>query len=56
MPNKFKPVRLEDLKLSPKDMKTIAEGAALFMTPPPEEEEATAPVPEEVVSKRPLRD
>lgn len=57
MANKFKPIRLEDLRLSPKDMKAIAEGAALFMAPPADDEEA-APVveTEPLVTRRPLVD
>lgn len=41
MKTEFKPLELEDLKLSPEDAKLIADGAAVFLppTPDPEDEE-----------------
>lgn len=51
--SKFKPIRFEDLKLTPEEMKDIAKGAARFMVPPPEDDEKA---PEPLVTPRPKRD
>lgn len=51
--SKFKPIRFEDLKLTPEEMKNIAKGAARFMVPPPEDDKKT---PEPLVTKRVQRD
>lgn len=40
MTKEFKPLTLEDLKLSPADAKLIADGAAVFMRPTPDPEDA----------------
>lgn len=48
--SKFKPIRFEDLKLSPEDMEKIAVGAALFMQVPEEEDDTTTETP--LVTKR----
>ena len=33
MPNEFKPVLFKDLKMTPEELKLVADGAAVFMAP-----------------------
>lgn len=54
MSKDFKPIKFEDLGLSPEDMKKIAVGAALFMQLPPDEDDEVAEEP--LVTPRPKRD
>lgn len=56
MANTFKPIRLEDLKLSPADMAKIAKGAALFMQSPEEDDTSPYTEAEPLVTRRPLVD
>lgn len=51
MKKAFKPITMDDLKLSPEDMAKIAVGAALFMQLPDDEEDE-----EPLVTPRPKRD
>lgn len=53
MSRDFKPIKFEDLKLSPEDMAKIAVGAALFMQQPDDEDEVAE---EPLVTPRPKRD
>lgn len=55
MKKAFKPITMDDLKLSPEDMTKIAVGAALFMQLPEEDGDEETGGVEPLVTPRPNR-